>query len=357
MNPPPVPWTRPGTDEVLTPQFEQATTTDPGTLTASGRSYPLVDGIPILFEPHASGSIPDRPIDVTAPPYAGVLEEMKVYDAWAASEIDATEFGADLAFLTTLAENRTRWRFPEPSHGWLRASPAIGGERTMLRSLAPIANQICLQIGGRGVEAAALALGGAAHVIVVSPMLEELRYGRQLAHELDLTDRMTFGCAIAEELPLPSGSIDRILSRHSLHHTMLGRALGEVERTLAPGGRFASIDVWKAPLYDAGIRMFGKMTPGVNCRPLDEERLSEIDVGGLDLETTSHGALFRYPLAMIQRKGVLLSGTMSERLARAEDALARRSKLVARQRSLVGIHGSKPVSSRADEPTSPARST
>lgn len=332
-------WTQPGTNEALVES-------DDALVGGSGRSYPIVDGIPLLLEPEANGGPESEPIDRTLAPYAGVYEEMKVYDAWAASQVDAAEMAADLEFLTTLRDHAGEWSFPEPSHGWLRVSPAIGGEQNMLRSLAPVEGQRCLQVGGRGVEAVALALGGATNVTVISPMIEELRYGRQLADSLDLSDQMRFGCAIAEELPIADGSIDRILCRHSLHHTLVGRAIGEAERVLAPGGRFASIDVWRAPLYDAGIRMFGKMTPGVNCRPLDQHRLDEIDLSTMVLEESSHGALFRYPLAMVQRKGRMLPGPLSERLASTEDALARRSKLLAKQRSLVGLHGSKPALSQ-----------
>lgn len=327
-------WTRPGTDDPLRSDGTAL-------IAASGRSYPTADGIPVLLEPEATGG--DDPVpDITVEPYAGVYEERKIYDAWAASDADATEIQADLEFLHGVAEHAKSSGFPEPSHGWLRASPAIGGERSMLQGLTPIEGTRCVQIGGRGVEGIALAIAGAAEVTVISPMIEELRYGRQLARTLGLSHRVRFGCAIAEELPLARGSVDRILCRHSLHHTMVSRAMAEADRVLAPGGRFASIDVWRAPLYDIGIRWFGKMTPGVNCRPLDRSRLDEIDVATLHVEETSHGALFRYPLAMVQRKGRLLSGPTSERLATFEDALARRSSLIAKQRSLVGLRGSKP---------------
>lgn len=326
-------WTRPGTNERLVEE-------DARLVAADGRSYPIVGELPILLEPEAIGG-DDDPADTADPLYAGVYEERKIYDAWAASEADAAEMADDRAFLAAVAEHSARAVFPEPSHLWLRASPAIGGERSMLETLAPVADMRCVQIGGRGVEAIALALAGAREVTVISPMPEELRYGRQLAGQLGVDDRMHFGCAIAEELPLPSDSVDRILCRHSLHHTMVGPAIGEAERVLAPDGRFASIDVWKAPLYDVGIRWFGKMTPGVNCRPLDRDRLDEIATTTLELRETSHGALFRYPLAMIQRKGRLLPGPLSERLSKAEDAVARRSSFIAKQRSLVGLQGTK----------------
>lgn len=305
-------------------------------------AYPEVDGIPILMEPELlkvhsdstnSGLLDD-------PLYAGVYEEMKFYDQWAATDVDDNVFQADLAFLQELIGLASELTFPNPGYRWLRPSPALGGETQMFRSVAPVNGRSCLQIGGRGVEGVTLAIAGADSVLVVSPMIEELRYGRALAKATGVDDRVEFCCAIAEALPIPTASIDCVVSRHSLHHTKLDLALAEVERVLAPAGKFASVDVWRAPLYDLGIRYFGKMTPGVNCRPLSKERLDEVTLSRLKLTESSHGALLRYPLVLLQRKGFLTRGPFCERAARLEDWITRRIRFVARQRSLVSLSGS-----------------
>ena len=310
----------------------------------SKTAFPVVDGIPILLEPEmmSASGVRAASCSLDEALYADVYEEMCFYDNWAAAEVESRCFQDDLEFLRALAREQVDLEFPFPSYKWLRPSPALGGEHQMLKSISPVEEKVCLQIGGRGVEGAALAIAGSAAVLVISPMAEELRYGRLLAQRIGLDDRMHFCCGLAEMIPLPDASVDRVISRHSMHHTRLGRAISQIERTLSPGGKFASIDVWRAPLYDLGIRLFGKMTPGVNCQPLSEERLAEISLDKLDLRETSHGALLRYPLAVLQRMGYMPSGATCERLSSFEDRLATRSRVVSRQRSMVCLAATLP---------------
>jgi len=67
---------------------------------------------------------------------------------------------------------------------------------------------------------------------------------------------LEFVPALAEELPFPGGSFDRVLSTFFFHHLNYGlkiRSLAEIWRVLRPGGQAAILDV------DIPYSLFGKL--------------------------------------------------------------------------------------------------
>ena len=67
---------------------------------------------------------------------------------------------------------------------------------------------------------------------------------------------LEFAAALAEELPYPDGSFDRVLSTFFFHHLNYGlkvKALAEIWRVLRPGGQAALLDV------DVPYTLFGKI--------------------------------------------------------------------------------------------------
>jgi len=67
---------------------------------------------------------------------------------------------------------------------------------------------------------------------------------------------LEFAAALAEELPYPDGSFDRVLSTFFFHHLNYGlkvKALVEIWRVLRPGGQAAILDV------DIPYSLFGKV--------------------------------------------------------------------------------------------------
>jgi SAM-dependent methyltransferase len=137
-------------------------------------------------------------------------------------------------------------------------------------------------------------------------------------------------------LPLPDHAFDAVYSPSSLHHTVTSRSFPEIARVLAQGGRFASVDVYRSVLYDVGVRWFGKREPNAFCRPLDPERLAPADALP-NVEMSWHGAVFRYPLSVLSRRGSDPSCRWLLRFAAAEDSLTRRFKRLEPMASLVSL--------------------
>lgn len=80
-----------------------------------------------------------------------------------------------------------------------------------------------------------------ASVVSVDTSLDRLRLLRRRAREAGCADGIVAVVAQAEALPFRSGSVPAVFSKSVLIHTDLSRALPEIERVLAPGGR-AAID-------------------------------------------------------------------------------------------------------------------
>ena len=262
--------------------------------------------------------------------------EAGVYARWAEESMGGRGYETALRFLEGVRDSGVPEQFPDPAHVWLRPSPAMEAERQALVRLEGVAGRDVMQVGGRGVEGLMMLLAGARSLVVVGPIPGELHYGARLAGDLGLSDRCLFVRAYGERLPLGDRCVDRILCRSTLHHMVVHRGLAEFERVLGPGGRWATIDIWRARHYERLIGRFGKFTPDVHCRPLDDLRLQCVDG---HVRVTWHGASLRYPLVLLQRKGWILPGGVSARLGRVEERLGARFPYLERHASLVVMSG------------------
>lgn len=303
-------------------------------------AYPVVDGTPVLLATEAFG-LRDAGVggSVEDPIYAEAYQEMALYGAKAAAQSEALSTNAALAFLRRVAADPLREadRFPEPRSVWFTGIPTIAAQHRCYSFLAPVKDQTVLQLGGSGLHAVLLLLAGARRAVVVSPVLEELHLAILMAREVGVAESLTAVGGVAERLPVADGAIDRVYSGSSIHHTVTSQSFGELRRVLRPGGRAASVDVWKAPLHGVGTRVFGKRGGNRFCRPLDPNRLKPLYAAFPDADVAFHGALARYPLVLLVRAGVFPTPRLAWTLAAAEDRLARRSAWMRRQSSLVSL--------------------
>jgi SAM-dependent methyltransferase len=306
---------------------------------SSGWAYPVIEDVPVLLVPERLFPDGDGPVaDVSMPPYAEAYSEMDPYSAASDIEANAPSIRAEVERLERRREMVASGRasFPDPVELWIGPGDEFTAQLHALRHLAPVEDQRVLQVGGNGWHAVSMLAAGAREASVVSPVLDELRLCARVAKDAGLDDRLSLACAIAEELPIKDKTIDLVYSPASIHHTVTERSFPEIARVLAPEGRFASVDVFKSPLYDAGIKMFGKREANVYCKPLDHDRLAPASVlPGMHL--SFHGSLFRYPLSVASRRGRNVKPHWFMRLTKAEDAIARVVPGVSRLSSLVCI--------------------
>jgi SAM-dependent methyltransferase len=310
-------------------------------VTADGaHAYPVVDGIAVLMAPERLHRRPgtSNGVDVRLPPYAECYQERALYSSLATGRVAD---GALVERLRRVLERADPASFPEPPESWHDGGSSASAYATAFRHLAPVAGRRVAQIGGMGTHAVKLLHAGADHAVVVSPVIDELLAGRAVADALGVADRCTFVCGVAEHLPLASGSIDRIYSGSSIHHTVTSDSLPECARVLAPGGRFASIDVWRnGRLYDLGIAVFGKRHGNEFCHALDDERIAPVERAFADVAVTHHGSFVRYPLSVWERAGRRLGPASAQRWTAAEDRWAERlPRLGRRTASLVLVRG------------------
>lgn len=79
----------------------------------------------------------------------------------------------------------------------------------------------------------------------------------EVARQKARSQRLQFEAALAEDLPFPPGSFDRVVSTFFFHHLDAGlkrRALEEIHRVLRPGGRAIILDV------DIPYTLFGRLS-------------------------------------------------------------------------------------------------
>lgn len=297
-------------------------------------AYPVVAGVPVLIAPErlSRTAAEHTGLDVSLPPFAESYAERALY-----ADL-AVQRGNDvllrrLRALLAEADPRT---FPEPTRHWHSGGSTAAAYAAALRHLAPVAGRTVLQIGGIGSHAIKLVHAGAARAVVVSPVIEELIEGARLAAAFGMADRMTFVAGLAEQLPLATGSVDRVYSGSSMHHTVTSQSFPEVARVLSTGGRFASVDVWRGGrLYDVGIRVFGKQHGNAYCVPLDRSRIHPAEVAFSQTSVTWHGAIARYGLALGERLGRQTSPAVAERVTGWEDRVA--ARLPGQARGLASI--------------------
>lgn len=287
-------------------------------------AYPVVDGIPVLLAPEVLTGAADREaFDLRDPRYAEAYEEMEFYDQVATEDagriLESTAWRSVSRVLRVGEADRRR--FPHPKEVWIDAVYDCASQWDAYRHLAPVEGKRVVQLGGKGIHAVKLLLAGAAEAWVVAPMIGEMRCALALAAAAGVDDRLRCAVAVAEELPLVSGSIDAIFSAGCLHHMTADLALPEVARVLCPGGRFAAIEPWRAPLYAIGTKLLGKREPAVYCRPLTRKRVEPLSHSFAWSDVVHHGALTRYPLLALSKFGIASNLAVVWQFNQVDDAI------------------------------------
>jgi uncharacterized protein YbaR (Trm112 family) len=267
-------------------------------------AYPIIDGIAILLAPEAiypEGQLPS--FDLTEPQYEEAYEEMQLCNHIADQEGgDISESESYLNVAKVNNEN-ARQSFPNPREHWLDATFDCAAQWDAYTHLAPIENQRMMQLGGKGRHAVKFAMGGASEGWIVTPMLQEAAYGVELAKRMGVIDKVHAVVAVAEELPFPEKSFDRVFSGSSVHHMVTEIALPEISRIMTERGKFAAYDPWRAPLYAIGTKLIGKRQPNLHCRPLTRQRIEPFGKTFAKSKVIQHGTITRYPLIALFKFG------------------------------------------------------
>ena len=286
-------------------------------------AYPVVDGLPVVLAPERLLPAADGPFHVNLGDarYAEAYQEMDFYNA-AAAAVEAQAASSTFSRLTRLAAlpDAQRRRFPDPATDWLDATYEVTAQYQAYRHLAPVEGRAVLQLGGKGEQAVAFLLAGAAEAWVVSPMVGELAYARALARRFGVEERIRCAAGVAEELPLRTASMDRIWGK-SMHHMIEALAYPECARVLRPGGRFAAVEPWRALLHTVGTRVLGKREKGVHCRPLTYERVAPFEEAFSEWKVVRHGPVLRYPMIALEKFGVTVDLATMWRVERLDDRL------------------------------------
>ena len=317
-----------------------------------GCAYPIVDGVPVLLAPEVLMA-PDRrkSFDLTSPQYAEAYEEMKYYSSVGREAVKVVE----RAGLTTADERRTTFRelasalnasddarasFPHPRSTWIDARFDAAAQWDGYLHLAPMAGKRVMQLGGDGRHAVKFLAAGAAEAWAVSPMLGELEFARALARSAGFEDRLHVVAGVAEEIPFRDESVDAIWAGGSVHHMVTELSFPEIARILRPGGRFASIEPWRAPLYGIGTRILGKREPDVHCRPMTSTRSAPLFSAFDEANVIHHGSLTRYPLIALERLGHSVKISTAWRINAVDDFLCSLVPPLRRIGSSVALLGS-----------------
>lgn len=288
-------------------------------------AYPVVDGVPILLAPEMLGAEDDhRSFDLKDPRYAEAYEEMAFYNEVASKEAEDITSSESYSIVKPVVEANPRTvadSFPNPREVWIDAVYDCAAQWDAYVHIAPIKDKRVLQLGGKGAHAVKFLLGGAAEAWLATPMLGEARCAIALAEAVGVADRLRCVVAIAEELPLATGSFDAIYSGGCMHHMITATAMPEAARILQEGGKFAATDPWRAPLYAIGTKVLGKREPSVYCRPLTKERVEPVAQAFGRSDVVQHGALTRYPLLALNKFGVASPLSVAWRLNEMDDSL------------------------------------
>jgi SAM-dependent methyltransferase len=301
-----------------------------------------VDGIPILIGPERLIPSTESPtVDVRSRQYAEAYEERDFYDSIAAVGVKQIRESEAFEHLEPVVERGSEYRdtFPDPVSLWLNATYEPVAQELAYGYLAPVREKVVLQVGGTGLHAITLLLAGASHAFLLTPMLEEARFGAMLAAECGVASRFAAVVGVAEEQPFTDATVDRIHSGGCMHHTVTDVAFAEIHRVLAPGGRFSAVDPWKAPLHAIGTKVLGKRD-AVYCRPMNPERVRGLS-SFAEMAATRHGALTRYPLLALHKAGIAVSLETARRLMRWDDRVAARLPRLRRHGSCVAIMASR----------------
>jgi len=295
-------------------------------------AYPIVNGVPILLAPEVLTDPRARlTFDLQSSHYAEAYNEMQFYDAASsgvAEQIDdvaslgeSREEDLQLLYRQRGASEADRADFPNPPEQWLAARMDLGSEWDCYSHLAPLRNGHIMQIGGRGSAAMRLLLAGASRATLLTPMLAEAQVALKLARILGMSERFACFVGIAEEIPLPDASLDGAYSGGCVHHMTTAVAFPEIARILRPGGRFAAVEPWRAPMYALGTWVFGKREPNAFCRPLTPERVAPLFSAFPQARCVQHGALSRYPMLAMEKMGARFALTTAWNVGRLDDRL------------------------------------
>jgi SAM-dependent methyltransferase/uncharacterized protein YbaR (Trm112 family) len=287
-------------------------------------AYPIVDGIPILLAPEQITPENRRQqFDLRDVRYAEAYEEMGPYNEVAKAEAAAilkSEAYRMIAPVLRLALGN-RQTFPEPKEAWIDCVPDCKAQYEAYQYLGDIKGKRLLQLGGKGIHAVKWLLGGAAEAWVVTPMLGEVYCSIALANEAGVLDRLRCVVGVAEEIPLANDMFDGIYSGGCVHHMTTELAIPEIRRVLKPGGRFSSVDPWRAPLYKIGIMVFGRREKNVYCRPLSAVRIEPLFKTFSRANKAQYGTLARYPAIALSRMGIDVPFRMMWQLYRMDDSV------------------------------------
>lgn len=223
---------------------------------------------------------------------------------------------------------------------WLDTPYDSVSQAEVFGHVAPVLEDgVFLQVGGTGLAALKALLGGARRSILVTPVAGELDLTTFAATELGIDDRFQGFVGPGEALPIEPGSVDVVVSEGCLHHMDVSLALAEFRRVLRPGGRFGCFDPWRARLYDIGVRVVGKRDPDVDCRPLTQQRMSDLATSFPDSEIRLHGAMTRYPLVALGKVGLRVSRKNVHRIVLFDDRISAHVAWLRRNGSTAAVLG------------------
>ena len=123
-------------------------------------------------------------------------------------------------------------------------------KRTLVRRCRGIDGSVVDLAGGTG-DVARLLDGCGRRITVCDPSLPMMQAGRRATDK-----RIRWLAGEAESLPFADNSIDLLTIAFGIRNvTQLSTALAEIQRVLAPGGRFVCLEfsrphAWLAPFYD-----------------------------------------------------------------------------------------------------------
>jgi uncharacterized protein YbaR (Trm112 family)/SAM-dependent methyltransferase len=303
----------------------------------NGGAYPVVGGIPILMAPEMR--VPrDRAvsIDINADPYREAYEEMDYYNTQAArKQLDVTQ--SDAYHFVKQAVDAGEFLQP----GWLEATYDVASQADAYRHVAPLEGTRVLLLGGTGIHGVKFLIAGAREVWLATPMLGEAIFAHELAAAFGLRERLNGVVGIAEELPFRDGSFDRVFASACIHHTITHLAFPEIKRVLRSGGRFATFEPWRGPLYGIGTKVLGKRERGVNCRPMEPTRVESLFRTFKSAQVMHHGTFTRYPLLALSKFGVRVKAKTVERITALDDRIASVNPSLKNQGSSVALLATK----------------
>ena len=303
-------------------------------------AYPITDGVPVLMLPEVLVSPgASRSFDLNDPRWAEAYEEMAHYNGRSVTPGQRDRlFGRIEPVMTGPA----RETFPVPLDAWIDNVYDGGSQEDAYRYLQPLEGQLVLQIGGTAIHAIKFLLAGAAEAWHATPMLSEALLSLRLAEAAGVADRFHAVLAVGEQLPFADGSFGRIYSGGSIHHTTTEQSFPEIRRVLEPGGRFAAVEPWRAPLYGVGIRVFGKRERNVHCRPMTAERVAPLYSTFPVAAVMHHGTFTRYPLLALAKAHMALPRSAVRAVLRADDRICSASSWLRAKGSSVALLAQSP---------------